>query len=320
MDTQKWIFSVLTNKPHSDAWNEIFNLVKEISANAKNSEEIRRNILTGDRLISASAWDLWTNYTKTVSKASKKVINFVIEPSAQGKAILIIDAMSIRELPIIIKEAEARNITISYEILGSEIPADTDNFAKAIGVTSRSKLENNQAPQHSIWKENKFYTDVTGYPFEDCANGLPNEKNILLWHSWLDDFLHNVEDIKHFSNQADEKLSSDAFWLLIDKMRQGRNLLILSDHGYALSHYFGEIKNPDNAQKLKNIFGAKRYANYQDDYSINEFMPPMIHKENNHLAVIGQAKWKIQGGFPIICHGGMSLSEVSIPVIEISAK
>ena len=249
------------------------------------------------------------------------MVDFANDSSIQGKAILIIDAMSIRELPILLKEANERNIDIeSCSIYGSEIPADTDHFAKAIGVTSRSKLANNEAPQNSNWKENKFYTDVTGYPFQDCANNIPNERNVLLWHTWLDDFLHNVEDIRSFSNQVDQQFSSEAFWALIDKMRQGRKLLILSDHGYALSHYFGEIKNPDNSKKMKDIFGAKRYTSYQEGMAINEFMPPMIHRENNSLTVIGQAKWKAQGGFPIICHGGMSLTEVSIPVIEIAAK
>ncbi len=31
---------------------------------------------------------------------------------------------------------------------------------------------------------------------------------------------------------------------------------------------------------------------------------------------MGQRKWTVQGGFPFLCHGGMSLLEVAVPFIE----
>ena len=40
---------------------------------------------------------------------------------------------------------------------------------------------------------------------------------------------------------------------------------------------------------------------------------------NHQRIVMGQRKWKVQGGFPHVCHGGMSLLEVAVPWIELQS-
>ncbi len=48
-------------------------------------------------------------------------------------------------------------------------------------------------------------------------------------------------------------------------------------------------------------------------------MPPIVMTHNKQHVVMGQWKWKVQGGFPHICHGGMSLLEVAVPWIEFAS-
>ena len=48
-------------------------------------------------------------------------------------------------------------------------------------------------------------------------------------------------------------------------------------------------------------------------------MPPIVMTNNNQHVVMGQRKWKVQGGFPHVCHGGMSLLEVAVPYMEFPA-
>ena len=45
----------------------------------------------------------------------------------------------------------------------------------------------------------------------------------------------------------------------------------------------------------------------------------MVMTYNNQHMIMGQWKWKVQGGFPHICHGGMSLLEVAVPYMELPA-
>lgn len=314
--TKDWLNIFFENNTDQQTWQKIFDKVKRISLESPNSDEIRKSLACGDRLISESAWELWKTYSDNANLASVKLIDFIKSSSAEGKAVLLVDAMSIKELPLIIQAAKDRDIKTKINILGSEIPSDTDHFAQALGLTSRSKLENNSAPKSSIFVENKFYTDVTGYPFEDCLGSIPNEKNIFIWHTWLDDLMHTVEDRKPFDKQSEEKLTSEGFWNLINKLRQGRKLLLLSDHGYATSYYFRDDKNPMDTKKFKDLFGAKRYVKSDNLNITNEFLPPLVFNKDQHLVIIGQHKWKVTGGFPHYCHGGLTLAEVSVPVIE----
>ncbi len=48
-----------------------------------------------------------------------------------------------------------------------------------------------------------------------------------------------------------------------------------------------------------------------------QFMPPIVMTHNKQHVIMGQRKWKVQGGFPHICHGGKSLLEVAAPFIEL---
>jgi len=119
-----------------------------------------------------------------------------------------------------------------------------------------------------------------------------------------------------------EQLASTEFWEFVDRMRQGRRLVITSDHGYAVSRSFSdEVKETDIVQSLRNTFGAKRCANESSatPWPLNH-LPPLVSRHNGRLAVIGQRKWTVQGGFPHLCHGGLSLLEAAVPFIEFAAK
>ena len=49
-------------------------------------------------------------------------------------------------------------------------------------------------------------------------------------------------------------------------------------------------------------------------------MPPFFVCNGEYCIVTGQRKWKAPGGFPKVCHGGLSLLEVASPWIELNAK
>ena len=69
---------------------------------------------------------------------------------------------------------------------------------------------------------------------------------------------------------------------------------------------------------LRETFGAARYKKANSPWQ-ERFMPPIVTSHNEHHIVMGQRKWKVQGGFPHVCHGGLSLLEVAVPFIELPA-
>ncbi len=47
-------------------------------------------------------------------------------------------------------------------------------------------------------------------------------------------------------------------------------------------------------------------------------MHPIVMSVDGHHVIMGQRKWEVQGGggFPHVCHGGLSLLGVAVPWIE----
>src|SRR5262249_24773662 len=102
-----------------------------------------RKISETELLLSGSAWELWREFVNCVPRVTRSVIEFW-QSTPDGKAVLILDALSLREVPWILQEAKRRGYQIRQAgVRGPEIPSDTTPFAKALGFAQRSALDNN---------------------------------------------------------------------------------------------------------------------------------------------------------------------------------
>lgn len=265
---------------------------------------------------------MWAAYPTAAPLTSRQLQSWWSQSfGAAGKAVLIIDALSLRELPAIEAAAEARKIKlISVNATGAEAPSTTNQFAKALGAGTRADLANNTPPGTFVFANAGVYTSVISHPFQDCLSSVPNEKNIFLWHTWLDDLIHVQKKLPDQVHKiAQTELQSDGFWAFVDRLRQGRQLVITSDHGYAVAKLFSTEERDDSiVQALRKAFGASRYESDSKSWT-HRFMPPIVTTMNGHHIVMGQRKWKVQGGFPHVDHGGLTLLEVAVPFIELPA-
>jgi hypothetical protein len=319
-----WTSLIFSNKSPDKIWQEIFHVFHEKALAISSASLLHNETVSPDRYLSESAWELWQEFPKVVERTSSRLDAWTNEGTAStGKAVLILDALSLRELYVIAEAAKTRNITLSnITVTGSECPSSTNEFAKAIGAAGgRSILANNKKPHNFIPFDGNCFTDVYQTPFEDC--GIPPEKKIFIWHSWLDDQIHLNKLPDVLEGIIRKTLQSDGFWSFIDKLRTGRKLVITADHGYAVSKNFSsQIEDHVAVEILRHKFGASRYkAATQPEVTaaISEMIPPIIITHNNQNVIIGQNKWKVQGGAPFICHGGMTILESLVPWIELEA-
>lgn len=312
-----WNRIILDTSSPENAWQEIFTALRELSLAIASPVALHDATIIPDRILSEAAWELWEAFPQVAIKTSDCLKKWAT--GSAGKAVLILDALSLRELPILLAAAQARGIEPRHvTVTASECPSTTEHFAKSLGLPSRSALAHDSKPGTFALFTEGCYTDVVSLPFEDCL--VPPTPNIVIWHSWLDDIIHLQNRLPdQIASTTLGTLQSDGFWIFVDRLRQGRELVITSDHGYAVSKRFSsEVEEPEAVDILRSTFGASRNKAATEPWQ-KRFMPPIVMTHGNQHVVMDQRKWKVQGGFPHICHGGMSLLEVAVPWIELEA-
>lgn len=292
------------------------------------SEVTKRDAELGaaDLFLATAGWDLWKSYETVVPRTTDALASWWAERGA-GRAVLILDALSLREVPWLLTGATERGYTVHQaRATGAELPADTTPFAQALGHVSRSALQNDGGAGKGRLPAPK--TDSTNLPWADCATQISASQDWLLWHDWLDERVHELRSPGHglaaLAKEAAEQLSSDDFWSLIHTLTTGRRLVITADHGYAASGHFPDTADPAQASYLKDRFASGRWARVADleQPAAGAWVPPLdLRLKTAHADAafaLGRRKWKSQGGYPTLTHGGLSLLEVAVPFIELS--
>ena len=320
-----WATVILTPRPAEMAWKAIFDRLRDIALTNPTPQGFHKATIDPDRMLAESAWSLWQDFASHAPTAIDELKAFWATAVASGTAVLILDGLSLREIPLIINAAEKRRIAPTrVEVRGAQVPTETDRFAEALGVGQRSKVFNNKPPGSFIFAGTDTYTDLLEAPFEDCLGSVPVTPRLFLWHKWPDESLIHGNQEKPDGHQivateTKKQLSSDGFWRFVDRIRQGRRLVITSDHGYAVSQFFSsEVKDEDSIKLLRMHFHARRCT--KEDAANpwpSRHLPPLVCRHNGFLVVMGQRKWNVQGGFPHLCHAGLTLLEAAVPYIEL---
>lgn len=308
--------------PPEVAWRHIFDYCWEIFSQPVKSSNAAEEVTRRDRLIApidlflaTAGWDLWQKYEGSVERTAPSLVSWwESEQNQGGLAVLILDALSLREIPWIIHQATALGYKVNGRPTGAELPGDTRSFSRALGFSQRSSLENNAAGKNH--KLANATTDSTDNPWTECTKRIEAEPNWILWHHWPDNLLHDLakqsgHGLNDFTKEVAESLRSADFWALVERLTTGRKLLITSDHGYAASGLFPDVSDKQQALYLKDLFGSKRYDVSNKDTNDQCWTPPIeLQLETAHGSnrmVLGRRKWKSPGGYPSLSHGGLSV-------------
>ncbi|WP_186124914.1 hypothetical protein [Burkholderia gladioli] len=318
----------LTQGKESAAWRVIIDHAvgiasKTLAAGNAPSEVVKRDREIGelDLFLSTCGWDLWQAFGDSVERTSDRLVRWWAEPFS-AKAVLVLDGLSLRELPWLLQGAKERGFT-THEVAAcaSELPGETDEFARALGFTSRSKLQNNGGGlAHKLQAAS---TETVDFPWKDCEALISSTLNQIFWHHWPDAKLHDGsgagQGLEPLTKDVAEQLTSDDFWAFVERLATGRRLVITSDHGYAATGYFHDADG-EVGQFLKQTFSSGRSKTGTGD--TGPFVPPVALQINNshgaHLLALGRRKWRSQGGYPTLTHGGLSLLEVLSPFVELT--
>lgn len=296
---------------------------REVDPNKVTSEISRRDrdVANADFYLSTAGWDLWRDFDSSTEHTADRLANWWAAPHAK-KAILILDGLSLRELPFLLSGASERGFAIhTVDATTSELPGETTQFAQALGIQQRSNLSNNAAGNSHRFPGAR--TECADLPWADCAKMIGAEPNWVFWHHWPDSRVHELsvagQGLETLSKEAAQMLLSDEFWNFVARLATGRRVLITSDHGYAAPGLFADAPE-EQAKFLRDIFKSGRSAHNQGD--TGPWIPPIAmsitSRRGPYRLALGRRKWKSQGGYPTLAHGGLSLLEVLSPFLELS--
>ena len=313
----------------NEVWSQIMDHVwsefsAPIPAASAENDVVRRdrNLTELDNIISGSAWDLWKDFESAVPKASQAIIDFWTKTQG-GKAVLILDGLSLREVPWLLEEAKQRGYKRSDAGLrGAELPAETTQFANSLGFGQRSSLENNGAG--SAHKLKGAFTVSCNLPWQECVDLVGAQEAVVFWHHWPDERMHDLAGpgagLHKLAKDVHAGLTSEDFWQLIDRLCTGRKLLITSDHGYAATGLYPDPTDKDQVGYMKNLFKGGRSS--RDKADDGHWVPPidlpLTTTHGDYRFVLGRRKWKSASGYPTLQHGGLSLLEVLVPHVVLS--
>lgn len=324
MGTIDWASLVLATGNPEVRWRAIFEAVAGLAKGGLDAGEFEQALDAGDRLIADAAYDLWETFPTAPSVVRALQSWWDDDTGGDGRAVLILDALSVREMRLILRAAADRGTPVaSAQVAGSTVPTDTQAFAKALGLTGRAQLKASGYGPNFIFGAEKPWTDVSeGFDFASLSGHVPAEPDIVLWDAWPDRLLHDSADKssgpKHFATTAQQVLHGDGFWRLVDRLRQGRRLVVTADHGYAISHRFVDLPS-GIGEKMRLCFGASRCGTIPADSPGSPAHPPLYLTAGDRAAVVGPWKWKSPGGYPHLNHGGLTLGEVCVPFITFEA-
>src|SRR5687768_8436112 len=130
----------LVKDRQEEAWRVIVNRVVEIASRPLVAGNAPREVTRRDReigaldhFLSTSGWDLWQAFGDIVGRPSDRLVRWWGEPY-RAKAVLILDGLSLRELPWLLQGVKERGYTL-HEVSAnaSELPGETNEFARALG-------------------------------------------------------------------------------------------------------------------------------------------------------------------------------------------
>ncbi|MBA3936147.1 MAG: hypothetical protein H0X38_01705 [Planctomycetes bacterium] len=304
----------------SAIWSAIFG---DVLACAKlgDGQRLETHCLDGDQLLADAGWDLWRSYADDADcrrlRTSDRLIAWWNEPGPPP-AVLVIDALSMRELPLLLQAGARRGVVPhTVDAAGAEVPTDTNAFAKALGLSQRAAIKNNHAP--AAFRLQAAFTELfERIPFDDCIGAIQHDPKIFVWHDLIDAHLSDIRSQAQLDDLLRPTLDGDGFWRFVDHLRHGRRLVITGDHGYATKHHARPIDGNLGAQ-VRDIFGGQRLESAAKALP-NGIPPWVVMTTGSHHVIVGNRHWRVPGSPKEAYHGGLSLLETIVPWIAFPAK
>src|SRR5687768_2250874 len=96
-----WIVVIVVQDAQSITWGSILTALRDMALQSTKPGALDKSTVVPDRLLANTAWNLWDDFHHYAPTVIDELKKFWIQTTGFGTAVLVLDALSLRELPII---------------------------------------------------------------------------------------------------------------------------------------------------------------------------------------------------------------------------
>lgn len=212
---------------------------------------------------------------------------------------IVMDGMSIREGALIFKALQKEGFAPKINYSFSSIPSDTQSFREKIksDLSGSNKFIEINNPKNIRISENEKY--IWSY-FPDVMMD-----KIQVGRTVISDLVNLYTTTEKIVTELLRKVNS-------------RKIIFFSDHGYIRSEPgFSFSLQESKKKKLREVFSSSRFIP-MDKADLSEIvLDGYIFEYSGYYLVKSRYIWPVPGKYNIYLHGGVSLMECLVPVIEV---
>jgi len=216
---------------------------------------------------------------------------------------LFLDSLSLREGILLAKSLNDNGYDTSLTYSFSALPSVTKSFKEEVNFNDLSK-NNSSAVIHDpqdislTGDERLIWSDFPDARLESLAKG----KTVL---GAITEAYEEVEEL---------------LFTVIDQLGP-RKLIISSDHGYVRQQgaYSFSMSSHDK-KKVRDLLGGGRYISEDKSSNIPKGMENYVVSYNGYHMAKSRYVWPVSGKYNTFQHGGVSLMECLVPVLEITEE
>jgi len=209
---------------------------------------------------------------------------------------IVMDGLSLRESALLYKNLQKKDLKVIHRFNYSSVPSDTEMFREKTEISMNRFIQINNPNNIRLSGDEKY-----------------------IWSFFPDIMLDKIKTGHTVISSLEEmyKIVEKIVLNIISQIKVNK-LIITSDHGYIRTeagYVFSVSKRA--RKKFQDIFGGKRYVKI-DSFEVEELIDSgYVEEFNGYYVVKSRYLWPVSGKYSIYIHGGLSLMECFVPVLEI---
>ena len=271
-----------------------------------------------EELISTGAMGIWDELEADSDRSPTLKTWLGIDaplPLVEPHAAVVFDGLSLRELPLLLKNAEESGFRVkSVKIVATSLPTETKHYIEQ-RVIGRQIAPSQLRGRTELAEKNveAFYLDQP-----NTRERFASDHSLLIWSSYPDRLYSNDEARNDALFTTFHRDHISVIWkCTVQSIPSGIPIVVTSDHGYV---FFGVSLESTRQSDAPNLLGQSRWKKFEPHEQFPEWNPDMQLLKDTRIAMLrGRLRTRPQGQVSrkLYQHGGFSLMETLVPWIEL---